>query len=107
MTQYLCGVVGGKFRPAGGLAQRPASRPDGDPGEVTDENILDGDNQRIAALCALQPDRTTDRVHERRDTIKTRSPRRDRLILLRAEVACAGVPGLNLETLSTLYPQQR
>src|SRR5205085_10641292 len=99
MAQYLRRVLAGELRPARRLAKGASMRPHRDPRVVADQYVLDLDHQRIAALCALQPDRPGDRIGFGRNTVEAAAQRRDGLVVFRLEVTGAGIPRFDLKTL--------
>ena len=92
---------------AGGLAERAAARADRDPGVALDQDVLDGHDERVAPLGALEPHRAADRVREGRDAVEPGPPRGDGEVLRRPEVPRARVVGLDLEALAGLHPEER
>src|SRR5262249_33831044 len=99
-------VAGGELRAAGGLAQRAAPGAHRDPRVVVHDDLLDRDDQRVAALRTLDPHRAADRVGERRHPVEAGPAGGDGEVLGRLEVAGAGVVGLDLEALAGLDAEE-
>src|SRR5262249_48903406 len=107
MAEDFRGVLRGQFRPARRFAERSALWTDGDPRIIGHVDILDGDNERIAARRSFEMNRPADWIGVRRTAIKARSPSGNRLIVRRFEIACAGVVSLDFEAFVGADAQQR
>ena len=107
VAEDLRRVIARQFRPARRFAERAAARADGDPRIIGDNDVLDGDDERVAALGAFEINRTADGVGMRRAAIETGTLAGDGLVGRRFEIAGAGVPGLDLEALARTNAKER
>src|SRR5438552_2986127 len=107
MAKDLRRVIARQFRPPRGFAERPAPRSNRSPRVIIHEDFFETDDQRVAALRALDPDRAGDGIGLRRRAIETRAQSRDGLVLWSLEITGACVPSLDLKCLAGLHAQER
>src|SRR5205814_957227 len=95
-----------EFGPARGFAQGAAAWADRNPGVGIDDDLLDGDDEDVAAFCSFEKDGAADRIGERRNAIEAGTLAGHGLVAGLFEEPGAGVVGFDLEALAGLHAQQ-
>ena len=107
MPQNFSGVVCGKLRPARGLTQRPALRPNRNPRVVRHQNVFNVDHERVAALRALHKHRAAHRVGHNRRAVEARALAGDCLVRFGLKVSRRCIPRLDFKRLAWADPKLR
>src|SRR5262249_54649489 len=107
VAENLRGVVAGQLWPARRFTERSTARADGDPRIIRDHDVLDGDDEGVAALGAIQVDGAANGVGVGRKAVEAGAQSRDGLGGRSLEIAGARVPGFDLEALAGPDAQQR